>query len=63
MLQMYVNMRIFLYYVDSPAWQVVGEIDRSGIMLQLVTHFMYLAGIDTHLFFIKSGYLKLILFT
>jgi len=32
-------------------------------MLQLVTHFMYLAGIDTHLLFIKSGYLNLILFT
>jgi len=51
MLQMYVNMRSCIHYVDSPARQVVGEIDRSGSMLQLVTHFMYLAGIDKHLLF------------
>jgi hypothetical protein len=52
-------MRSCTEYVDSPACQTLREIDRSGNILQLgFTHFMYLAGIDTYLLFIKSGYLK-----
>jgi hypothetical protein len=50
-----VNMRSFIEYVDLSAWQAVGEIDRSGNMLPLVTHLMCVADIDTYLLFIKSG--------